>query len=309
MLLLRSLVRLMTEFWSPAQLAVFAKVVELNGFSAAARAYGVPKVAVSRAIAELEKQLGVQILKRTTRRIFLTAAGEAVLPHAQRIGAEVDAVRRLAIELQVERAGPLRVAADPAFGRVLLGPLVPRFLDSFPQHALDVVLDSSDAAEWDVAIRAGKSADPRFGARLLGAPPSVLAATPGYLQKHPAPDRPENLRDHALLTPATDGAEYRFQMTKASARAEVRVTPKLAVDDPAVLHVATVAGLGIGLLPEFLCRQGLATGKLKAVLDGWEAPAASALYAVFPAGLEDDARVRDFVEFAAANIVPALARA
>jgi DNA-binding transcriptional LysR family regulator len=74
------------------------------------------------------------------------------------------------------------------------------------------------------------------------------------------------LRDHALLTPAGEGAEYRFQMTKASARAEVRVRPKLAVDDPAVLHSATVAGLGIGLLPEFLCRQGVATAKLRQVL-------------------------------------------
>ena len=135
----------------------------------------------------------------------------------------------------------------------------------------------------------------------------MLCAPPAYLQKHPAPDRPEGLRDHALLTPAGEGAEYRFQMTKASARAEVRVRPKLAVDDPAVLHSATVAGLGIGLLPEFLCRQGVATAKLRKVLDDWQAPTAAPLYAVFPAGLENDPRVRSFVEFAAANIVPALA--
>ena len=110
-----------------------------------------------------------------------------------------------------------------------------------------------------------------------------------------------------MLTPAGDGAEYKFQMTKASARAEVRVRPKLAVDDPAVLHSATVAGLGIGLLPEFLCRQGIATAKLRKVLADWQAPSAAPLYAVFPAGLEADPRVRSFVEFAAANIVPALA--
>jgi alkylation response protein AidB-like acyl-CoA dehydrogenase len=93
-------------------------------------------------------------------------------------------------------------------------------------------------------------------------------------------------------------------MTKASARAEVRVRPKLAVDDPAVLHSATVAGLGIGLLPEFLCRQGVATAKLRKVLADWQAPSAAPLYAVFPAGLENDPRVKSFVEFAAANIVP-----
>lgn len=297
----------MSELWSAAQLAVFARVIDLNGFSAAARAYGVPKVAISRAIADLEKSMGVQLMKRTTRRIFLTAAGEAVLPHARAIGVEVDKVRQLAQTFAARSTGPLRVVADPTYGRVLLAPLVPRFLDSFPDIALDVVLDSDGATEWDVAIRAGANEDPTLGARLLGAPPAVLCATPAYLQKHPAPERPEGLRDHALLTPAGEGAEYRFQMTKASARAEVRVRPKLAVDDPAVLHSATVAGLGIGLLPEFLCRQGVATAKLRKVLADWQAPSAAPLYAVFPAGLEDDPRVRNFVEFAAANIVPALA--
>ncbi len=297
----------MSELWSAAQLAVFARVVELNGFSAAARAYRVPKVAISRAIADLEKSIGAQLLKRTTRRIFLTAAGEAVLPHARAIGDEVEKVRQLTLEFSTRRTGPLRVIADPTYGRVLLAPLVPRFLDSFPDIALDVVLDADEAGEWDVAIRAGANDDPKLGSRLLGAPPAVLCATPAYLQKHPAPDRPEGLRDHALLTPTADGAEYRFQMTKASARAEVRVQPKLAVDDPAVLHSATVAGLGIGLLPEFLCRQGVATAKLRRVLADWQAPSAAPLYAVFPAGLEGDPRVKSFVEFAAANIVPALA--
>ena len=298
----------MSEFWTPAQLAVFARVIELNGFSAAARAYGVPKVAVSRAISDLEKSMGVPLMKRTTRRIFLTAAGDAVLPHARAISIEVEKVRQLAQTFSTSREGPLRVVADATYGRVLLAPLVPRFMDSFPDIALDVVLDSDGTAEWDVAIRAGVNHDPQLGSRLLGAPPAVLCATPAYLLKHPAPDRPEGLRDHALLTPAGEGAEYKFQMTKASARAEVRVRPKLAVDDPAVLHGATVAGLGIGLLPEFLCRQGVATAKLRKVLADWQAPSAAPLYAVFPAGLEDDPRVRNFVEFAAANIVPALAQ-
>jgi LysR family transcriptional regulator, regulator for bpeEF and oprC len=297
----------MTSLWSAAQLAVFARVVELNGFSAAARAYGVPKVAISRAIADLEKSIGIQLMKRTTRRIFLTAAGEAVLPHARAIGIEVEKVRQLTQGFSTTRTGPLRVVADPTYGRVLLAPLVPRFLDSFPDIALDVVLDPDDGTEWDVAIRAGSNDDPKLGSRLLGAPPAVLCATPAYLQKHPAPERPEGLREHALLTPAGEGAEYKFQMTKASARAEVRVRPKLAVDDPSVLHSATVAGLGIGLLPEFLCRQGVATAKLRKVLADWQAPSAAPLYAVFPAGLEEDPRVKSFVEFAAANIVPALA--
>ena len=146
----------MSELWSAAQLAVFARVIELNGFSAAARAYRVPKVAISRAIADLEKSMGVQLMKRTTRRIFLTAAGDAVLPHARAIGVEVEKVRQLAQTFSTSREGPLRVIADPTYGRVLLAPLVPRFLDSFPDIALDVVLDSGEGVDWDVA--AGRAA-------------------------------------------------------------------------------------------------------------------------------------------------------
>ena len=85
------------------------------------------------------------------------------------------------------------------------------------------------------------------------------------------------------------------------------MAPKLTVNDPAVLHGACAAGLGVALLPEFLCRQGLATGRLKLVLPDWTLAPAAILYAVYAATLEADARVQRFVEFLAANIVPALA--
>jgi len=136
-----------------------------------------------------------------------------------------------------------------------------------------------------------------------------LCATPSYLQQHAAPVRPEDLRHHDLLTPAGDSPEYRLQLARGSQRAEVRVAPKLTVNDPAVLHGACAAGLGVALLPEFLCRQGLATGRLKLVLPDWTLAPAAILYAVYSATLEADPRVQRFVEFLAANIVPALASA
>jgi DNA-binding transcriptional LysR family regulator len=202
----------------------------------------------------------------------------------------------------------LRVVADPTYGRVLLTPLVPRFLESFPDVPLDVAMDVPDTAEgWDVAIRTRSSAEGGFTFRLLGAPPALLCATPAYLQQRAVPARPEDLRTHELLTPeATDPPQYRLRLERGTQRAEVLLSPKLAVNDPAVLHAATAAGLGIGLLPEFLCRQGLATGRLKPVLPEWTVPPPAALYAIYPAALEADLRVQRFVDFLAANIVPAL---
>jgi DNA-binding transcriptional LysR family regulator len=98
-----------------------------------------------------------------------------------------------------------------------------------------------------------------------------------------------------------------LELSRNSQRAEVRAAPRLTVNDPAVLHASAAAGLGIGLLPEFLCRQGLATGRLKQVLAEWSLPPAASLYAVYPATLGADPRVQRFVDFLAANIVPALA--
>lgn len=300
----------MSLIWTPAQLAMLAKVVDLNGFSAAARALGVPKAAVSRAVADLEKTLGVRVLERTTRRIALTSAGRLICGHARRVVEETDAARGAIAKLQSPEGRPLRVVADPTYGRVLLSPLVPRFLEAFARVPLEVALDAQQlvAGTWDVAIRTRPPADDTLVQRLLGAPPALLAATPAYLQQRGAPARPDDLRQHDLLTPEVGGqAEFRLHLSRGSQRAEVPLTPKLAVDDPAVLHAATAAGLGVGLLPEFLCRQGLATGRLKPVLPEWTAPPADALYATYPAALESDPRVQQFVDFLAANIVPALA--
>jgi LysR family transcriptional regulator, regulator for bpeEF and oprC len=295
--------------WMPAQLAVLAKVVDLNGFSAAARALGVPKAAVSRAIADLESALGIRVLERTTRRIGLTPAGRLLYPHAKRVVDESDAARAAIAKLHAPAAGPLRVVADPTYGRVLLTPLVPRFLEAFPDLPLEVALDNEVVVDgWDVAIRPQAAPDPAITGRLLGAPPALLCATATYLQQRGVPLRPEDLRSHDLLTPEmTDLPEFRLRLERGSQRAEVPVAPKLAINDPAVLHAATAAGLGIGLLPEFLCRQGLATGRLKIVLPEWTLPPAAALYALYPASLEADPRVQRFVDFLAANIVPALA--
>ncbi|HEV7717026.1 MAG TPA: LysR family transcriptional regulator [Steroidobacteraceae bacterium] len=298
-------------FWAPAQLAVLAKVVDLNGFSAAARTLGVPKAAVSRAVADLEKSLGVRVLERTTRRISLTAAGRLIYPHAKRVVEEFDAAHVLIAKLQAPNSGPLRVVADPVYGRVLLAPLVPRFLERFPDVPLDVALHAVDASvPWDVAIRAGLPEDASVEHRLLGALPAVLCATPQYLQQRGTPSKPEDLSQHELFTPESDRPDlFRLELSRNSQRAEVRVVPRLTVNDPAVLHAAAAAGLGIGLLPEFLCRQGLATGRLEQVLADWSPPPAASLFAVYPATLGADPRVQRFIDFLAANIVPALAHA
>jgi DNA-binding transcriptional LysR family regulator len=305
----------MSLIWLPAQLATLSKVVELNGFSAAARALGVPKAAVSRAIADLEAFLGVKVLTRTTRRLSLTEAGQLIYPHARRLADEADAARTQIGRWFAPPTGPLRVVADPTYGRILLAPLVPRFMESFPDIPLEVNLqpqapgmDPASGRGSDVAIRTTSGEEAGMAHRLLGAPPAILCATPAYLQRRGTPERPDDLRAHDLLTPEGEGPEFRMSLVHGAMRAEIRVISRLAVNDPGVLHAATAAGLGIGVLPEFLCRQGLATGRLKLLLPDWQLPQIMPLYAVYPATQGADTRVQRFVDFLAANVVPALAQ-
>ena len=302
----------MSKIWSPAQMAVFAKVVELHGFGAAAVALQSPKAAVSRAVAELEKTLGARLLNRTTRRIELTQAGQILYPHCRSIAAAAAHVESLSASWRAERSGTLRLRAEPSLGRALLAPLVPRFLESFPHIPLDVDLREvefapGEDADFDVAIRVGREAPAEFTLRELGAPPVVLCATPAYLQKRGEPGKPEDLLQHDLLVPtaAAEGVEMAF--SHKLRRYEIKLVPKLVVNELAVLHSATVAGLGIGLLPEFLCRQGLVTQKLRRVLADWELPPPLPLCAVFRETVARDPRIVSLVGFLSAHIVPALA--
>ncbi len=191
----------MSLFWLPAQLATLAKVVELNGFSAAARALGVPKAAVSRAVADLEAALGVRVLNRTTRRLSLTDAGQLIYPHARRLADEADAARtpdrtlvRAAHRAAAGGGGShlwahFAGAPGAAFHGKLSGhparseSAVPRVRHGF-----------GSGKGSDVAIRTGTGEEPGMAHRLLGSPPAILCATPAYLQRRGTPERPDDLR-------------------------------------------------------------------------------------------------------------------
>lgn len=302
----------MSQIWSPAHMATFAKVVDLNGFSAAARALGVPKAAVSRAIAELEAQLGLKLLTRTTRRLGLTPAGEQLLPHCRLILQTVEVVETKAALMAERRVGPLRVRAEATLGRILLAPLVPRFMEQFAQIPLELDLGEErlQGVEHELVIQSGREmpSEGEFALRELGSPPTLLCATPAYLQKAGIPQSPAELARFDVLLPDAGPAGTALRLIQGQRREEVQLRPKLAVNDPALLHGSVTAGLGIGLLPEFLCRQGLATRRLQQVLGDWQLPPQPPLCAIYPARLAEDHRVRALIDFLAAHMVSALAR-
>ncbi len=318
--------------WLASEMAAFAYVSEFKSFTAAARALGVPKVAVSRAILSLERRLGTRLLTRTTRRVALTPAGTLLRPHSQRLLAEVEAVTaRFAPAAASERR--LRVIVDPGYGRLLVTPLIPRFLERYPGFELQVVvidaLPSSPGEDWDLLVcndtaAVAARALPSLTRTALGNPPLLLCATPAYLARHGRPKTPAQLADHSVLraleTGADAGAEFgllrlrregnpRDTRQRDGEEQQVHLRPALQVNDPALVHSSTAAGLGIGVLPEFLCRQGLALGKLERVLPDWSVAAPLRLQAVYAAERAASPAIRQFVEFLLANMVPVLGAA
>jgi len=293
--------------WLASEMSAFAHVCELKSFTAAARVLGVPKVAVSRAIVSLERRLGTRLLIRTTRRVSLTPAGELLRPHCQRLLVEVEAVRT--------RFGPgggearqLRLLVDPGYGRLLVSPLVPRFMESYGAVQLTVnVVDAVPTGcseDWDLLICNGASTHSGLTQTLLGRPPLLLCATPAYLAQHGHPRKPADLLEHTVLRPAAPAATLLLRRDGQSQ--ELRLRPALQVDDPALVHSSAAASLGIAVLPEFLCRQGLALGKLERVLPGWTVGEPLELLALYAAEREGSPSIRLFLEFLLANLVPVL---
>ena len=298
--------------WLASEMAAFAHVAELKSFTAAARVLGVPKVAVSRAIVSLERRLGTRLLTRTTRRVALTNAGLLLRPHCQRLVAEVDAVRTR-FAPPTDSARSLRLTVDPGYGRLLVTPLVPRFLERYPNFQLQVAsvdsLPEGPGKDWDLLICNAAPERPDLISTALGSPSLLLCATPLYLARHGRPRAPADLGTHSLLRVISSAEEHgslSLRLRRDEEEQQIRLKPSLQVNDPALVHSSTAASLGIGVLPEFMCRQGLAMGKLERVLPEWSLATPLQLQAIYPSELAGAAAIRLFIEFLLANMAPVL---
>jgi DNA-binding transcriptional LysR family regulator len=284
-------------------MAVFVRVVEEESFSAAARVLGISKSAVSKQVAGLEERLGARLLNRTTRRLALTDAGTAFFERAQRILNDAEEAEAAVSQLSAAPRGVLRVNAPVTFGVQHLGPLLPALMAAYPELAIDLVLNDRfvDLVEegFDVAVRIGRLSDSSLIARRLAPVRRLLVASPAYIAAHGAPERPEDLRDHACLLYTYLLRGDAWSLTGPDGRAaEVRVTGRLRANNGDVLRSALLGGMGIAYTPSFIVGQDLADGHLVRVLPGWEDTTA-AVYAVYPHARLVPPKVRAFVDFLA----------
>jgi DNA-binding transcriptional LysR family regulator len=285
-----------------SRMAIFAAVVEANSFSEAARRLSLSKSAVSKQIAQLETQLGVRLLNRSTRRIGLTEAGQLYYESCARVVAEAEQVERTLGNLQATPLGTLKVNGPIAFGNSHLVPALLEFLAAHPELHAEVTLQDDYInlleAGVDLAIRIGRLADSSLVARKLAPVRLVVCASPEYLARRGEPTTPEALADHEWLVYTVANPPDRCDLVRGGERHAVRVSGRIRTNSGDVILAAARAGVGIGMMPAFMVAADIRAGRLRELLAGYDGPQ-TALYAVYPHSRHVTAKVRLFVDFLA----------
>ncbi|MCB9554554.1 MAG: LysR family transcriptional regulator [Deltaproteobacteria bacterium] len=268
-----------------SRMAVFAAVIEENGFSAAARRLGLTRSAVSRQIAQLEQAMGARLLHRTTRRLQLTEVGERFFASCQRIVGEAENAERQLQRLQAQPTGLLRITAPVIADRILIETLRV-FLARYPQIEVDLVLDEQylDLVQerFDLALRIGHPHDSSLITRRLAPIDQVVCGSPSYFAARGRPAAPDALSRHDWLVYSLFASPRRFTFSDAQGTIRtVRVNGRLRANNGPALRRALLAGLGITLIPRFFVAEDLARNRLQTVLDDYSCRS-TALYSVYP---------------------------
>ena len=288
------------------ELEVFVRVIELGGFSAAARVCGMTPSAVSKLVARLEQRLSTRLVNRSTRQLQLTPEGCAFYERGVRILADLEEAERCASEHTAPR-GRLRVNANVPFGHHFLLPLAPEFLARHPDGTLDIVLtyEVIDILEHrtDVAVRAGPMKSANLGARKLGGTRMVIVGAPGYLARYGMPATPQELQAHKRLGAIYARAQPGWPLRYAGEDIMLPVTGNAQASDGETLHRLTLAGLGLARLAAFQVREDIAAGRLLPVLEDCNPGDIEEIHAVYVGqGGYLPLRVRAFLDFLAERV-------
>ena len=282
--------------------AMFVAVADSGSFTAAAETMGLTKAVVSFNIRQLEDELGVTLLLRSTRRLTLTEAGR--LFHQRSVALLKDA-ERLKDDVRANHAGltgELRITTTPEYGSQVVVPLLAEFSQQHPDLRVRHVSSSLHAdlisERFDVAIRLGTLADSRYHAALITQFTIFPVATPGWLRNHPV-ESLEQLAKADWIIHERLASPLRWQVNDACgepATLEIKKAPRLFADSAQALMAFALAGCGVALLPEWLVRHALDDGKLVSVLPEYTF-ARQGIYAVYPDAPHVPAKVRTFIDF------------
>jgi DNA-binding transcriptional LysR family regulator len=281
-------------------LAIFAKVVEIRSFAGAAAELKLSKATVSKAVSRVEARLGARLINRTSRQFALTDAGRQLAGRAAHILAEGEAAEDAALAHAAVPRGLVRLAAPMSFGVLHVAPLLPEFLAAHPEVSVDLHL--SDAMVdligegFDAAIRIAILSDSSLVARRLCEMQPYLVGSPAYLKKHGRPRHPVDLAEHRCIGYGYTMTPETWRFTKDGKSATVRPSGPLRVNNGDAMLPALIAGIGVGVLPEFILRDALVAGRLERLMPDWSLPTA-AVYWITPPGGPRPKRVEVLADF------------
>ncbi|MBQ0931825.1 LysR family transcriptional regulator [Ideonella alba] len=285
-----------------SSLQAFVKVVQTGSFTRAADALQTHKARLSRVVSDLERELGVRLLERSTRSLSLTEAGREFFERAHAILGSVDEARQAMQRIRGEPQGTLRLTCGVEFGLVAVGGWIAEYLATYPQvqveadytnRVVDIVHEG-----FDLAVRVGPLADSSLAARRLGALDYGLYASAAYLRRQGRPDSPAALVQHAQVVYAGAAPQGQWMLTRGDDSHRVKLQPRLRVNTSLAAREALQRGLGIGLLPRRVAEPDGQRALLQRVLPDWAAPEVP-VHAVFASARYLTPKVRAFIDLAA----------
>jgi DNA-binding transcriptional LysR family regulator len=290
----------------------FAAVVEHGGFSSAGRALGIPKSRLSKRIAQLEERLGVRLLQRTTRRFVVTEVGERFYGHCRAVLEEARAAQDAVDELRSEPRGVVRVSCPVSLVQTVIGHVLPDFLAQNPKmqvrlqatdRRVDVIGEGFDVA---IRVRSKLDTDATLVVRTFGQSRVLPVASPELLQRYGHPKVPADLSAMPALTMNEHEGTQSWELLDAQGeKVLVDIQPRLICGDFAALLECAKRGIGVTLLPEFVCGPAVARGELEVVLPEWNAPQGT-MHFVYPSRRGLLPGVRALVDFLAENLPDAV---
>lgn len=287
-------------------LYLFSAVVSHKGFSAAARALRVPKSRLSKRVARLEEQLGVRLLERSTRTMRVTDVGQAFFEKCEAVLSGVQAAEAVVADTLTEPRGIVRVSCPPALATTLLAGALPGFAARYPlvRVLVSILNRPVDLVEEriDVALRARSNlqTDADLMMRVLWRGTNILVATPEFVAEN-APITTNMLSRLPTLSPRDDIGRDTWRLVGPHAETvDIPIVSRIACNDFDVILSAAQAGLGVALLPEYTCGEGLRSGILLRVLPEWAAPEVT-VHLVFTARRGLPPAVRAFIDHMAAS--------
>ncbi len=277
----------------------FLRVAELESFSVAAGQLGIARSLASRRIRDLEEALGVALLLRSTRRVRLTEAGNLLRARLAPLLQQLEGLIAEVGSRQSNIDGLLRISCPTSFGIRYLAPALAGFMARHPALRIELILNDRavDPVEegFDLVLSDAERISGQYREEPLATIELVCVASPGYLERCGQPEQPEQLKKHAIIHYLHSGTGHDWVFLGRAGRRKVTVLPVATTNNGGVMRELALRGIGIAILPRFLCREDLEAGRLLALLPQWQVPPAR-LRALLP-GRAPLPRVALLVEF------------